>query len=266
MGNGISREGEERRVEEGIISPRRGRNDPVLGPDVVLAMAPDALRFLVKRTGGERLPLHDMALSQLYRPGDPVDQRVSFAGPFLGAPQAVLAMEKLIALGAKRFWVLGWCGSLQRYLRIGDVVIPTSAIPEEGTSNHYPVGKGPVEPDQSMTEILVQGVKGLPVEAKAGAVWSTDAPYRETPAKVEKYGRKGVLAVEMEMSALMHVAVFRSVAVAGMLVVSDELFDLRWHTGFSNPKVKKVTRAGAELFLDLILSMAGELPGDKTGP
>jgi len=263
MDNRTAGPGEEMTTEQGIISPRRGRNDPVLGPDVVLAMVPDAVRFLVQRTGGERLPVHDMALSHLYRPRGPMGVHMSLAGPFLGAPQAVLAMEKLIVLGARRFWVLGWCGSLQRFLRIGDVVIPTSAIPEEGTSNHYPVGESPVEPDRNLTELLVQAVKGLPVESRSGAVWSTDAPYRETPAKVEWYSRAGVLAVEMEMSALIHVALFRSVALTGMLVVSDELFDLRWHTGFSNPTVKKVTREGAGLFLDMITSMHQDLKGEE---
>ncbi|MBW2093691.1 MAG: nucleoside phosphorylase [Deltaproteobacteria bacterium] len=263
MENRTAGPGREITREEGIIFPRRGRHDPLLGPDVVLAMVPDAVRFLVQKTQGERLPVHDMALSHLYRPEGPMGERVSFAGPFLGAPQTVLAMEKLIVLGAKRFWVLGWCGSLQRFLRIGDVVIPTSAVSEEGTSGHYPVGKSPVEPDQDLTELLVQAVKGLPVESRAGAVWTTDAPYRETPAKVEQYSRAGVLGVEMEMSALMHVALFRSVALSGMLVVSDELFDLRWHTGFSSPTVKKVTREGAELFLDLILSMHQDVIGEE---
>ncbi len=225
----------------------------MLGPDVILAMVPEGLRYLSKKTGGERLPVHDMALSHLYRPQTRM-RSVSFAGPFLGAPQAVLAMEKL-----------GWCGSLQRYLKIGDVVIPTSAVVEEGTSHHYPIGKRPVEPDPLITGLLAHGVKELQVESRTGMVWSTDAPYRETPAKVEKYGQQGVLAVEMEMSALMQVALFRSVAFTGMLVVSDELFDLRWHTGFSSSRVKEVTRAGADLLLKLISSLAVESERDGTG-
>jgi uridine phosphorylase len=241
-------------MEEGIISPRRGRDDPVLGPDVVVAMVPDLVRLLARRTRAERLHVQGMALAHLYRPQGPLGKRTSIAGPFLGAPQAVIAMEKLIVLGAVRFWVMGWCGSLQRFLRIGDVVIPTSAVSEEGTSAHYPVGEKPVEPDRCLTEFLLQSVSGLPGEYMAGSVWSTDAPYRETPGKVEYYQRAGVLAVEMEMSALMQVALFRSVAVAAMLVVSDELFDLRWHTGFSSPAVKKATQAGAELLLELVLS------------
>ncbi len=254
MGSRLPGQGEGDPKEEGIIFPRRGRNDPVLGPDVVIAMVPDAVRYLIKRTEGKRLPVRDMALSHLYRPRGQLGKRTSISGPFLGAPQAVIALEKLIVLGAKRFWVLGWCGSLQRFLKIGDVVVPTSAVSEEGTSGHYPVGERPAEPDSRLTESLLQSVNGLQAECVAGPVWSTDAPYRETPAKVEHYQKAGVLAVEMEMSALMQVALFRSVALTAMLVVSDELFDLRWHTGFSSTAVKEVTRAGAELFLELISS------------
>ena len=43
----------------------------------------------------------------------------------------------------------------------------------------------------------------------------------------------------MEMSALMTLAIYRSVKLSGLLVVSDELFDLKWHRGFSSPLFKK---------------------------
>jgi hypothetical protein len=44
MGSRLPGQGEGDPKEEGIIFPRRGRNDPVLGPDVVMAMVPDAVR------------------------------------------------------------------------------------------------------------------------------------------------------------------------------------------------------------------------------
>jgi len=44
--------------------------------------------------------------------------------------------------------------------------------------------------------------------------------------------------------------------VTALLVVSDELFDLTWHRGFSNPKLKKATRSGAEILLQLAQSTA----------
>jgi len=86
-------------------------------------------------------------------------------------------------------------------------------------------------------------------------VWTTDAPYRETPSKVKTYQEKGVLAVEMEMSALMTLATFRSVRLSGLLVVSDELFDLKWHSGFKSPELRNTSRMAGEVLLDLVKSM-----------
>ncbi|MGB5748539.1 MAG: purine-nucleoside phosphorylase, partial [Desulfobacterales bacterium] len=56
--------------------------------------------------------------------------------------------------------------------------------------------------------------------------------YRETKEKVDYYQKQGVLAVEMEASALFSVAQFRQVELCAMLVVSDELSSLKWRPGF----------------------------------
>lgn len=240
------------------------RNDPSIGPNAVMVMIPSEVKFLAEKSGVERVSVHDMSIPYLYRPGDLLRGIVSISGPFLGAPQAVLAMEKLIALGARRFWVLGWCGSLQNFLRIGDAVVPTGAVSEEGTSFHYPIGQSPLQTDRALTARLLESLEEKGLAIRAGIVWTTDAPYRETPEKVLRYQRAGVLAVEMEMSALMSVAAFRSVAVTGMLVVSDELSDLEWQRGFSNPRLKEVTRFGANILLELAAStVEGEPNGER---
>jgi nucleoside phosphorylase len=82
-------------------------------------------------------------------------------------------------------------------------------------------------------------------------VWTTDAPYRETASKVNTYRERGVLAVEMELSALMTLAVYRSVKLAGLLVVSDEVFALKWHRGFSSPVFKKRCERAGNLLIKL---------------
>jgi len=170
-----------------------------------------------------------------------------------------MGMEKLIALGAERIWVLGWCGSLQPDLRIGDLVIPTNAISEEGTSQHYPITEKTATSDKELGQVVVKALlrKGCPF--KQGTIWTTDAPYRETQKKIEAFQRQGVLAVEMEMSALMTVAIYRGVKLTGLLVVSDELFDLKWHTGFSSPELKKASRFAGELLLGVMSSMDGHV-------
>jgi hypothetical protein len=67
-------------------------------------------------------------------------------------------------------------------------------------------------------------------------VWTTDAPYRETPDQVRAYQERGALAVEMECSALFTLGAFRSAAVASLLVVSDELSSPTWRPGFKDPR------------------------------
>ena len=55
----------------------------------------------------------------------------------------------------------------------------------------------------------------------------------------------------MEMCALMTVAIYRSVRLAGLLVVSDELFDLRWHAGFKNTGFKAKRQLAAETLSEI---------------
>jgi uridine phosphorylase len=240
--------------EEGIIRPRKGRRDPFVGPDALMVIVPSELDYLIKITEAKEVVFSEMGLYRLYQTECRADVPFTICGPFLGAPHAVIAMEKLIVLGAKRIWVLGWCGSLQPELRIGHILVPTGAISEEGTSPHYPLGAISPESDKRLTQMLEKELerKGFPFSK--GAVWTTDAIYRETPSKVKTYQARGILAVEMEISALMTVALYRAVSMAGLLVVSDELFDLKWRHGFSNPQLKEGSRAAGKTLLDLASS------------
>ena len=238
-------------LEEGLIRPMKTRNDPPAGADVLLALIPQNLDHLVNTFQSENPVSYDLGFFKMC----PVlGGSISLCGPFLGAPQAVMGVEKLIALGAERVWVYGWCGSLQPDLKIGDLVIPTEAVSEEGTSRHYPVGDRPVRTDEALNQRVEAALSEGGYAFRKGTVRTTDAPYRETPHKVKAYRDKGVLAVEMEMSALMTLAAFRAVRLGGLLVVSDELFDLKWRTGFKDPKFKHISRRAAELLLQVIAS------------
>jgi uridine phosphorylase len=236
---------------EGIISPVKGKRDPRIGPDALMVMIPSELKYLVSKANAQKVPFHDMSLYNLYQTREETVSRITLSGPFLGAPHATIAMEKLIVLGAKRIWVLGWCGSLQHYLPTGHVVIPTSAASEEGTSAHYPIPDRALESNAKLNTMLEQALKQKGLPFSSGPVWTTDAVYRETLDKVRAYQNQGILAVEMEMSALMTVAIYRSVSMAGLLVVSDELFDLTWRPGFSDPLLKRNSRAAGQILLRL---------------
>jgi uridine phosphorylase len=251
--------------DEGLVRPMKRRGDPDLGPDAMLAIISNDLDYLAKLTQGRKRDVFDLDHFRVYQLRDKKEECFSIVGPFLGAPHAVMGMEKIIALGAKRIWVLGWCGSLQPDVRIGELVIPAESISEEGTSQHYPIGKTVPTTDQSLNNMLEAVLRKKGKSFVKGTVWTTDAPYRETPAKIITYQKKGVLAVDMEMSALMTLGIYRSVKVAGLLVVSDELFDLKWHTGFKNPAFKEACRSRARLLLNLVESLGKEDNGRHQG-
>jgi purine-nucleoside phosphorylase len=234
--------------DDAVIQPRKGKSDPAIGPDALMVVIPQDLARLSKL---KPMDGFDQGFFKIFRGKGQTEAGLSLAGPFLGAPQAAMVMEKIIALGAKRICLFGWCGSLQPDLKIGDIVIPLHAVAEEGTSKHYPIGKRKPGTDQALNRTLERALKQAGLPFRKGVVWTTDAPYRETVSKVNAFQGRGVLAVEMEMSALMTVAIYRSVKLSGLLVVSDELFDLKWHRGFSSPLFKKRCELAGNLLLEL---------------
>ena len=237
--------------EEGLIRPIKTKRDPDVGPDVLMVMIPADVEYLLKRTPIGSLTSLDQGFFKIHQVRREGGNSIIFSGPFLGAPQAVMGMEKLIALGARRIWVLGWCGSIQPDLKVGDLVVPTDAVSEEGTSHHYPIGPKKAATDHELNRLLGESLTREGKPFRRGTVWTTDAPYRETPSKVTRYRKRGVLAVEMEMSAMMTLSVYRSVRLAALLVVSDELSELKWHAGFRVSRFKEISRFAADFLFCL---------------
>ncbi|MDY6879677.1 MAG: hypothetical protein SV686_05475 [Thermodesulfobacteriota bacterium] len=132
----------------------------------------------------------------------------------------------------------------------------SSHSPEQsGRSGHYSVSKMPCRSDQGLNRIIMRELEQEGLSSSVGPVWTMDAVYRETHEKVMKYRDQGVLAVEMEISALMTVASYRSVKMAGLLTVSDELFEPKWRRGFSDPSLRKASHLTGKMVLDLVTSL-----------
>lgn len=245
---------EETRQEEGVIRPTKRKADPDVAPDVLLSMIPADVGYLLKLNQAGLTASLDQVFFQIHLFQNQGKSPLTLCGPFLGAPQAVMGMEKLIALGAKRIWVLGWCGSIQAGIKIGDFILPLDALSEEGTSQHYPIGNRRLCTDPAMTRFIAEALGKEGLAFRMGTVWTTDAPYRETPSKILEHRERGILAVEMELSALMTLSAYRSVRLAGLLVVSDELGDLKWRPGFKDPRFKAVSAFAAPWLFRLIES------------
>ena len=238
-------------MSDAIIQPRRGKNSPRLGPVAVLAATePDVrqLRDLLGFGADSGRPMH---ISRLYTASESFPD-ICLAGPLVGSPYAVMLAESLIAWGAQALFFLGWCGALSETVAIGDLVLPTSALIDEGTSRHYGAAASESAPSAALVYQISDACASHGIHAHTGKVWTTDAPFRETSDKVLAYRRLGgALAVEMECSALFTLGAFRFAAVAGLLVVSDDLSSLVWRHGFKDPRFARGREAACRVILRL---------------
>ncbi|MDR3566578.1 MAG: nucleoside phosphorylase [Syntrophobacteraceae bacterium] len=239
-----------------VIDPRKGRREQSLPPNGVLVFSPQDLASFAAGFARPPVRTHKLYLTDVYT-AELDGGAIALAGPMLGAPQTILVLEKMIALGAKRFIALGWCGAINAEVKIADIVLPTGAVSEEGTSTHYPGAQ--CLPSKDLFLSLRSSLASSGKTVHEGAVWTTDAPFRETCEKVKSFQAQGVLSVDMETSALFSVARFRGVDLAVALVVSDDLSGLRWVHGFRDAGFKESRQKVIQAVLTSICQASGPL-------
>ena len=240
-----------------LIEPRRIPGDPRIDHPIILNLFGPYFDFLRKEVRVKKSSLRQLRFPSMTCCSAALDGKdITIVGTPLGAPQAALAMERLIAMGASRILAFGCCGSLQPHVEVGTLVVPTSALSEEGTSSHYPLPSGKeARADEEIAGICRREALGKKFRVAEGKVWTTDALFRETRGKAKRYGQMGLLAVEMEMSALFTVAAYRNVRMGGLMVVSDELASLKWKTGFLNPLFWLASKKAARLAVEVCLQI-----------
>ncbi len=178
-------------------------------------------------------------------------REVAVARAPIGAPATIIAMEEIAALGVRRILTFGACGSLRKDVRVGRVVLPTFAISDEGTSRHYARVRRP-QPDSALRKLLASSLTWRGIPFVEGGMWTTDAPYRETRARIREVGRQGAVAVDMEASAVFAVARARGWRAAGLMVVSDELGGEGWNPGFHDPRFVAGKQSVLRVLLDVL--------------
>ena len=147
---------------------------------------------------------------------------VSVQATGMGCPGATIVFEELIQLGCKKLIRVGTCGGLQAHHALGDVINAISAVPADQTAMHL-VGNEPHCPTASW-ELIHEAVhiaKKLDQELHNGPIVSSDLFYNPDEGQYERWSKRGVLAVEMEASALFTVGAIRGVEAGCLLTVSD---------------------------------------------
>lgn len=228
-------------ITDAFINPIRLMGEPELKGPCLFLINPQESRYAVKGAKQKKAQSFPLFHSNLFTIPHGESSLVSWAGPAVGAPFAVITLEKLIALGISQCILLGWCGSLLPSLQIGDIVLPTWAISEEGTSAHYPI-KQPPRSSSQLRHRVHDYLEAKGISSAEGPIWTTDALYRETGDKITRYADQSILAVDMEFSALATVSAFRGLDMAAVLLVSDELYHSEWKPGFHRKSFRKKSR------------------------
>jgi len=139
----------------------------------------------------------------------------------IGGPYAVLIAEQLAVSGARLILGLTSAGRVNPSLPIPSLVVATQAIRDEGTSYHYLPPGDRVDAVPGIPDILAAELGSLGIPVFKGAVWTTDAPYRETQEQFLRHTRSGVFAVEMQAASLFAFAAARHVSVGVVAHVTN---------------------------------------------
>lgn len=189
--------------------------------DVITTLREAGLLRLVYTLGSEMGPNPVYALEVDGRP-------LALMHPGVGAPLAGGFMDELIALGCREFIACGGAGVLNRELVVGHLVVPHSAVRDEGTSYHYLPPSREVEPSPAAVAAIESTLRDHNIPYVSGKTWTTDGFYRETAARVARRRAEGCLTVEMEAAALFAVGQFRGVTVGQILYSGDDLSGDVW--------------------------------------
>ena len=145
----------------------------------------------------------------------------------VGAPACAAGIEEVIALGAKKIVLFGSCGILE-HSADQKIIIPTSAVRDEGTSYHYVEAADEINADVNMISKVTKCLDRCGYPYIKGKTWTTDAIYRETASVIAERKKAGCLCVEMECAAALAVTQFRDIPFAQFLYGADNLDSSEW--------------------------------------
>ncbi|WP_442602296.1 nucleoside phosphorylase [Paenibacillus sp. KN14-4R] len=138
----------------------------------------------------------------------------------VGCPGAAVCFEELIRAGVKTIIRVGTAGSYSADIPSGSLVISTAAAREDGLSRQLVPNGFPAVADSAVVDALSQAAIGAPGVVRKGITLCVDAFFtgvEEIPHA--KYKQAGVLATEMEISALYVVAALRGIRAGAILAI-----------------------------------------------
>ena len=183
--------------------------------------------------------------------------KISVTSTGMGCPSAAIAAEELINIGAKTLIRIGSSAALDPRIAIGDLMISTAAMKNEGTSKFYVPNRFPAVPDFEFTHELVRTAKemleGTGEKVYIGVSSTDDAFYGETPEFIEKLRKLKIMNIEMEASALYTIGHLRDVRTACICGCSGNLTNSEVIYTKANEKLAEAWEREIQVVLETIV-------------
>ncbi len=161
----------------------------------------------------------------------------------IGAPSTAILIEELAKLGVRRLIRIGNSGGLSPDLGLGDLVITTGSVRDDGTSRSYVLPEYPAVASYDAVAALVSAALSREATHHVGLTWSMDAFYArnavlgeggtvepmsfedyrppELASRIEQLRGARVLNMEMESGVLLTLANLFGLTAGCICVVSD---------------------------------------------
>lgn len=183
---------------------------------------------------------------------------VSIINFSIGSPNAALITELLGSIEPKAVLFLGLCGGLHRSLKVGDFILPTAAIRDEGASQHFMPPQVPALPTFKVQKFVSQMLVEKSKDYRTGVVHTTDYRFWEFDERFKAtLHEERALAIDMETATCFITGFVSKVPIGALLLVSD--LPLKKEGIKTKKSAKKVFRQFTDLHLEVGIRSMSEI-------
>lgn len=152
-------------------------------------------------------------------------KRISVQGTGMGVPSISIYVNELIqSYGVKKLIRVGTCGAIQENIKVRDVILAMTSCTTSGINRRRFNGMdfAPAASFKLLKKAYdVAEEKGIPVTV--GNILTSDLFYDDIPNSFKMWADYGVLAIEMESTALYTLGAKYGVDTLSILTVSDNI-------------------------------------------
>ena len=144
--------------------------------------------------------------------------RVLAVSTGIGGASAGIAVEELSRLGVKNMIRIGSCGALQPEVKVGDLILVSGAVRDDGASKTYIDPIFPAVPNSELLFACVRAATERKVAHHVGIARSHDSFYTDSEEEIDAYwAARGVLGCDMETAALYTIGHLRGIRTMSIL-------------------------------------------------